>query len=507
MRISARFELVIILLALVLSLSSHVSSSKAGMADKNNRGDSRDADSSQTYDTATAGDVSGISIEGIWQGTLHVNGAELRIIFHISKDEEGSLTATLDSPDQGATDVPVDSVAFNNGKIFLLVKVAMGVYEGQVTDDLSSIEGNWKQGSFDIPLTLERIKEAPKMNRPQEPKKPYPYDEEEVTIENVEGKVTLAGTLTLPRTEPPFPAVVLITGSGPEDRNETVFGHRPFLVLSDYLTRRGIAVLRVDDRGVGGSSGDQWQSTSEDFASDVIAEVEYLFSRKEIDPARVGLIGHSEGGIIAPMVATKLKGISFIVLMAGTGLKGEEILYLQSELIGKASGQTDEETAKNRRLQERIFNILKSENDSSPMREEMEKVFADAYDDLSAEEKASIPDSASFMDVQVKKVFNPWFRYFIAYDPVPTLKRVRCPVLAINGGKDLQVPADVNLKAIGNALESGRNKDYTTIKLPGLNHLFQTAETGNVSEYSKIEETISPEALKIIGDWVVKHTE
>jgi pimeloyl-ACP methyl ester carboxylesterase len=446
-------------------------------------------------------------IEGIWQGVLTVPGAELRVVFKISKKPDGTMTATLDSPDQGVTDIPVDEVALENSDLRLEVQSVLGVYEGKVKEDGMTIDGEWKQSGVTLPLVLKRVEEAPEVSRPQEPEKPYPYDEEEVSYENKRAEIKLAGILTLPRTEGPFPAALLISGSGPQDRNETVFGHRPFLVLADYLTRRGIAVLRVDDRGVGGSTGDVAQSTSEDFAGDVLAGIEYLKSRKDIDANQIGLIGHSEGGIIAPILATQSPDVAFIVLMAGTGLIGEEILYLQGALIRKAEGQSDEEIAEGRALQERIFAVIKHEKDSTVAKEKLRKLYAEAFEKLSEEEKKAMGDLEAYVESQIQRVLSPWFRYFLAYDPKPTLMKVKCPVLAIIGEKDLQVPPKENLQAIEEALKAGGNKHYTVKELPGLNHMFQTAETGSVSEYAKIEETISPIALKVIGNWILEQSE
>jgi hypothetical protein len=235
-------------------------------------------------------------IEGMWMGTLSFSGTDLRVVFHFSKNPEGKLTATLDSPDQGAKDIPVDEVTFQNNHLYLNAKSIGGIYEGDMQEGKPGIDGKWAQGGMSVPLVLERTDKVPELVRPQEPKPPYPYIEKEVTYENKNAGITLAGTLTLPTTGAPFPAVLLITGSGAEDRDETVFGHRPFLVLADYLTRRGIAVLRVDDRGVGKSTGSMAKATSEDFAGDMLAGVEYLKGLKEIDPKRIGLLGHSEGG-------------------------------------------------------------------------------------------------------------------------------------------------------------------------------------------------------------------
>ena len=445
---------------------------------------------------------SGEGITGVWQGTIKVNEqTELRVVFKISRKTDGTLTATMDSPDQGATNIPVEEVGLDDGNLRMEVRSVMGVFEGKIGP--ATIEGVWKQSGMTLPLVLKHLEEPPKVSRPQEPKKPYPYDEEEVVYKNERAGVKLAGTLTLPRGKGPFPAVLLITGSGAEDRNETVFGHHPFLVLADYLTRRGIAVLRVDDRGVGGSTGSVSQSTSEDFAGDVLAGVRFLKGRKGINPKQIGLIGHSEGGIIAPLAAVQSPDVAYIVLMAGPGISGEKILYLQNSLIGKAQGISDEEIAKNHRLQERIFAVVKGEKDSTIAKNKLRKLLEN---ELSKEgEKGA--DNEAYIKSETRRVLSPWFRYFLTYDPKPTLMKVKCPVLAINGEKDLQVPPQENLRAIGEALKAGGNKDYTVKELPGLNHLFQRCKTGSPTEYAKIEETISPTALKTIAQWILKQTQ
>ena len=341
--------------------------------------------------------------------------------------------------------------------------------------------------------------------KPQEPTQPYSYDEEEVSYENKSGGVKLAGALTLPRTKGPFAAVILITGSGPQNRNEELMGHKPFLVLADHLTRKGIAVLRVDDRGVGGSTGSVPSSTSEDFAGDVTAGIEFLKTRKEINAKQIGLIGHSEGGMIAPMVAARSTEVAFIVLMAGPGLRGEEILDLQAALLARAAGATEESIAKNRATQQAIFTVLREERDNAVaekrIRESVSKITAEMTDE---QRKASGIEAA--VNAQIKMVLTPWFRYFLTYDPKPALMKVRCPVLAINGEKDLQVPPDENLKVIEQTLAAAKNPDYKVMKLLGLNHLFQTCKTGALSEYGTIQETISPNALDTMSDWILKHT-
>ncbi len=452
-------------------------------------------------------DTSEISIEGIWEGKLKVPGAELRIVFNISKNPDGILTATLDSPDQGATGIPVEEVVFKDNTLRLEVKSVGAVFEGKVSEDFLVIEGELKQSGGAFPLTVKRVDKAVEILRPQEPKKPYPYIEEEAIYENKEAGITLAGTLTLPSGKGPFPAVLLITGSGPQDRNETIYGHYPFMVLADYLTRQGIAVLRVDDRGVGESTGDFSRATSEDFASDVLAGIGYLKTRKEINTEQIGLIGHSEGGLIAPMVTVKSPDVAFIVLMAGPGLTGEEILYLQGALISRAMGISEEDITKGLQFNEKIFSVIKEEKDKKNAEKRLRQMFMEDWEKMSDEEKEQIGDPEVYLNAQLQSLLSPWLKFFLTYDPRPTLSKVKCPVLAINGEKDLQVPPKENLSAIEAALVAGDNKNFTIKEIPNLNHLFQTTQTGLPSEYAKIEETISPVALKIVGDWILEQTE
>lgn len=470
--------------------------------------DGSQQDSSQLNDMHddNAGDIR--DIEGIWMGNLTVpGGLQLRMVFNISTDPDGSINASMDSPDQGVNGIPVDTVSYKDGNLSLDVKSIRGSFEGTYKESNETLEGEWKQAGSTFPLVLNRTEKAPDMHRPQDPVKPYPYTEEEVVYENKEAGVKLAGTLTLPQSEGPFPAVILISGSGQQNRDEEIFGHRPFLVLSDYLTRQGVAVLRVDDRGVGGSTGNSLQATTEDFAGDVLSGIEYLKSRKEIDPARIGLIGHSEGGIIAPIVAVQSPDVAFIVMMAGTGLTGEEIIYMQSDLISRAEGADNETIARNEALTRKIFSIVKQEQNNTVAYEEIRKLLKAEMDNMSEEEKELSGYSETNLDTQIKAILSPWMRFFLTYDPRPTLMKVKCPVLAINGEKDLQVPPEENLRAIDEALRAGGNKDYTVKEMPGLNHLFQTAQTGSPTEYAKIEETISPAALEFIGDWISDHTQ
>jgi pimeloyl-ACP methyl ester carboxylesterase len=322
---------------------------------------------------------------------------------------------------------------------------------------------------------------------------------EEVSYENTKARIKLAGTLTLPEKAENFPAVILISGSGAQDRDETIFEHKPFWVIADYLTRNGIAVLRVDDRGVGGSEGDTGNATSKDFAGDVMAGIKFLKTRKEIDPSKIGLIGHSEGGIIAPIAANKINEVAFVVLLAGPGIPGEQILYEQGRLIGLASGMTEEQVVQNQKNQEAIFNIIKTEKDSAVRLDRLQRTFTGGmYPMMNEDQKTAV-------DQQVAAVNSPWFHYFLTYDPRPALTKLKCPVLALIGEKDLQVPPKSNLPAIEKSLTDGGNKNFKTLELPNLNHLFQNCETGAVSEYGQIEETISPEVLEIVLTWILEN--
>jgi uncharacterized protein len=342
--------------------------------------------------------------------------------------------------------------------------------------------------------------------RPQEPIKPYPYVEEQVSFEGKQPGVKLAGTLTLPKGPRPFPAVLLVSGSGPQDRDEALLGHRPFLVLADYLTRRGIAVLRVDDRGVGGSVGASANDTSESYAGDALAGVEFLAHRPDIDPRRVGIIGHSEGGLVAPMVAAKTPQVSYIVLMAAPGVSGEQLLDQQSYLVSKAKGASDETIALNRDTQRKMFALLKQGKDYIATEKELRAIWGEAKTKMTSEDLRAMGDPDAVARSQIKAVMSPWFRYFLTYDPSVALRNVHCPVLALNGELDLQVPPKQNLPAIEAALKAGGNNDFSVRELPHLNHLFQTAKTGAPSEYGTIEETLSPVALDAMGNWIVAHT-
>jgi pimeloyl-ACP methyl ester carboxylesterase len=305
-------------------------------------------------------------LEGNWEGTLKAGPLELRLAFHVTKGKAGAFRATFDSLDQGATGLPVEEAKQDGKAVTFTLKSLSASFEGKLDEAEATIAGTFKQAGAEFPLTLKRVDKVSMPRRPQTPKVPFPYREEAVRVENREGKATLAGTLTVPPGKGPFPAAILISGSGSQDRDETIFGHKPFLVLADALTRRGVAVLRVDDRGVGQSTGGVLDSTSEDMAGDVRAELAFLRSRPEIDPKRIGLIGHSEGGLIAPMVAAKDHEVAFIVLLAGTALPGEEILYQQGR--GRAEGPASRGEADPQRARDPAQDLRDREGGEGPAR-------------------------------------------------------------------------------------------------------------------------------------------
>ena len=444
-------------------------------------------------------------VVGDWQGVLDAGAVKLRLVLHF-KAENNALRGTMDSPDQGANGLKIDSVMFENSTLKFAMSVIGASYEGTLNQSGDEISGKFTQGGITFPLNFKRgtIASIAPPKRPQNPVKPYPYDEQEIEFENKSANIKLAGTLTLPRTKAPFPVVVLITGSGPQDRNESLLGHQPFLVLADHFTRQGIAVLRFDDRGVAKSKGNFATATSEDFATDVLAAVAYLKTRKEINPKKIGLVGHSEGGLIAPMCAVKSPDIAFIVMMAGPGVTGEEILYEQSRLMMIAEGSTSDEAARNRKLQEKMFAVLKTEKDEAAAEKKLREVMAAQIAEMTEAQKKAADANPGALLAQIKTVNNPWFRFFVTYDPRPALRQIKIPVLAINGELDLQVPPKQNLPEIAKALKAAGNKDFQTVELPKLNHLFQSTKTGAFSEYGKIEETISPAALTVMSDWIRK---
>jgi len=423
-------------------------------------------------------------LTGTWEGPISVGGQSIRIVFRI----DGAETVVMDSPDQGGFDIPAEPSAGENGLVRLTVPSIGGRFEGAHSEDGRTLTGSLSQGGVTLPLILTRTSEtAARLVRPQTPVPPFLYRSEEVAFDNAEASgVRLAGTLTLPQGSGPFPAAILITGSGPQDRDEMVFGHKPFAVWADALTRRGVAVLRYDDRGTAGSTGDFATATSADFATDADAAFAFLAARPDIDAARIGLIGHSEGGAIAPLVAQEGVPVAWIVMIAGPAVSGGDILSEQQRLLATAMGAAPEAVAAGNVSQRAVMALVAAHADDG---EATQREVTAYLVGQGMPPPAAAQSAAGFS--------TPWFRWFIAHDPAPALSGFSGPMLAIYGGKDLQVPADQNAPVLERL-----KPDAEVVVLPGLNHLMQPATTGLPNEYAGIETTVDPQALSTVVDWV-----
>ncbi len=445
--------------------------------------------------------ISAQNVSGSWGGKLDVMGKKINVVFNITEDK-GLLITKMDSPDQGAMGLPTKTTSLKSDTL-LIDASNIGIhYKGLLKGD--SISGNFMQNGFKIPLTLKKV-EKPILNRPQTPKAPFPYIVEEITFPNKKDKINLSATLTKPKDCNNPPVVILIAGSGPNDRNEEIYGHQPFLVLADYLTRNGIAVLRYDKRGIGKSQGDFKKALITDFADDVNSAVNYLLTRKDIDKTKIGLIGHSEGGIIAPMVATASRNAKYTVLMAASAIKGTDIVY-QQFMHGMKQGGMDEESISRvlpslREMIDAAANYDKTQKTQSVLSDAIGRVWENMPIFFKLNNKKDV-----YVRNQSKALSDDWYRSFLNSEPSVYLEKMNIPVLAINGEKDTQVFAEENLNEIKKALQSANNKDVTIKKYPALNHLFQHAQTGDVPEYAKIEETISPEVLIDIIQWILQQT-
>jgi hypothetical protein len=429
---------------------------------------------------------------GAWHGDLNLGLMALYLVIHIGYDAGGKPAAALDSPDQGGPMVPATGARIEKGYLTVEWKSIGAVFRVRTGGDPDVLDGSFTQHGRPGALKLKRVHNSAELQRrrPQMPVNPYPYREEEVKYQNpnAEGSVTLAGTLTVPQGHGPFPAAILIAGSGDLDRDESIGGHKPFLVIADFLTRKGIAVLRVDKRGVGGSGGDSFRALTTDYASDVQAGVAFLRKRPEVDGRKIGLVGHSEGGVIAPMVAIRDRGIAFLVLMAGTGVPGAEFAGEQAQSGVELAGGDPGMAATAGKITSEVASALIHASSAAAAKKKL-MAKADA-----------IPEA--MLDTMIERLDSPWLRAFVAIDPRVALRSVACPVLAINGANDKQVSAGPNLAGIRQALLDGGNPHFEVEELAGLNHLFQAAETGAPLEYGHIEETISPLVLDRMATFI-----
>ncbi len=426
-------------------------------------------------------------IEGYWKGQIDLGGQQLEMAFNIKAAENG-YSATLDVPAQGAFDVPVDKTVFQDNHLQLTLSAMGASYSGTLKGE--AIEGEFTQHGMAFPLNLAKGEKEAKKARPQDPQPPFNYRAEEVTFTNKKEGNTLAGTLTIPEGDGPFPAVVLVSGSGQQNRDEELMNHRPFWVVADYLSRRGVAVLRYDDRGMGGSTGEVLNATSMDFSYDAEAAFDYLLNRKEINVSQVGILGHSEGGIINFMVAERRPEVAFLVSLAGPAVNGVEVLKEQQAAILRAQGMTEEMVQFSGNANAQMFDII----EASSSREEADSLLRQLLKGWGYNEELT--------EQTVGQMASPWMYYFLKYDPTDAIVKTNCPALLLNGSKDLQVLASQNLPAYERIIAEHGKTNLTLREMPDLNHLFQHCETGSPTEYVEIEETISPEVLELIVEFV-----
>ena len=445
------------------------------------------------------------SIDGHWEGAIRVVGMDLRMLVDFKSHEE-VLMGTIDIPQQSGKGLRLTNVRYGPPKIHfeLPASIGLAVFNGELNGDM--ISGDFSQAGVKGKFHLQRGKTRKEKAVPNES---LPYKEEEVVFYNSD--ITLAGTLTLPPTAGPHPAVILITGSGPQNRDEELFGFKPFRIIADHFTRSGIAVLRYDDRGVGGSTGSVFQATSEDFAGDVLAALTFLQNRPDMNPKQIGLCGHSEGGLVAPLAASRSNEVALIILMAGTGVTGEKILLAQEELIGRATGATDAEIQKTVDLQKRIFKAVRTGDGWDTLKSDVRQAIRAEIEQLPGNAGEAIEEVDEYVDIAValqsRELQSPWFKYFLAYNPAPTLEKVTCPVLALFGALDLQVPPERNKGPIVNALQKGCNPDYTVEILPKANHQFQEGKTGSPDEYPNLKKEFVPGFLDLMTNWILERVD
>ncbi|MEM8739338.1 MAG: alpha/beta fold hydrolase [Planctomycetota bacterium] len=438
-----------------------------------------------------------------------MQGIALRLLLNLSVDGDNGWVGTLDSPDQGATGLAISEITFDDRtRTLSLALPNIGAHYRGTLDDAGVLRGVWVQGA-ELPLDFVRVEGETGLKRPQEPTPPFPYTVEAVRFGGPGGEHTLAGTLTLPEGDGPFPAAILITGSGPQDRDETLFGHKPFWVIADDLTRRGVAVLRYDDRGVGGSTGDFAGATHLDFAEDARAAATYLRSDPRIDKDRLGLIGHSEGGLIAPLVVANDQAIAFVVLLAAPGVPLDHLLITQFErqLYTEGIQATDPRFVASITDLRAVFDLLLSasnQEEIAKVRDEVHKRFTRirlrSFPGETSTKLSSV--DAAAVEQQVDTCLGAWFRTLLAHDPGPALRALDVPVLALSGSLDVQVDPQANPSAMEDRFAESGHPDATVTVLPGLNHLLQPATTGQVAEYGQIETTVDPAALEAIGAWL-----
>ncbi|MCT4665040.1 MAG: alpha/beta fold hydrolase [Flavobacteriales bacterium] len=436
-------------------------------------------------------------LRGLWKGDLVYGDQEIPLLFTFP---EGDEKGYVESPTQTTEKYEITKFTLDDGAISIEVKSLGSKFEGFVEQGI--IEGEIFQGGMTFPMELVSTTMDEVYPRPQTPKAPFEYQVEELKIPGAEKEITLAGTLTLPKAETYKNLAILITGSGPQNRDEELMYHKPFMVIADYLTKNGTAVFRYDERGVGESSGDFSTATSFDFGADVLAIVDHFSKDKRFQNASIGLIGHSEGGMIAPYVSNKNKNIKYIVLMAGTGAEGYEVILDQQSRILKAQGKhSDQDIKTMEQVGRRIFEYFKKNKDSKNIEKNLKEYIREMYE---AHKTVMVPMGATaemMAESTTKQYLSNWFREMLFYNPGPVLEMLQVPTLVLQGSKDLQVSEELNIPIIKNALKKSSVPHKIQV-FESLNHLFQHCETGSVEEYIQIEQTISPEVLEVMSEWI-----
>ena len=446
-----------------------------------------------------------------WSGILNAGGQKIELRLNLIQNADKTYTSNWDIPAQKVKGLASSKTELLNNQLFIEIKMIGASYSGSIHSSGDNVDGTWSQSGMSFRLNLEIVKEGQEEKtilKPQTPKPPFPYNVKDFVYEGMDTKLNYGVTLTYPYGDKKFPLIILITGSGRQDRDETIFDHKPFAVIADYLTKKGYAVLRVDDRGAGKSTGDFSNSTTADFALDVEEHIRYAKNLPMIDAHQIGLLGHSEGGLIAPMVAVRNKLVSFVILLAGPGVEIGELMAMQNEMVLKSTGISQEAIHAYIPLYKNLMKTVISINNIQDANNKAIEIVKNWYTNTDKNLVKATTNISSETDINKfatsisETLSTKWWKYFASYNPQIALQKLKCPVLAINGSSDIQVPADANLKAIELGLLKAGNNKLTTMKFDNLNHLFQKCTKCTVQEYGELENTIEPEVLDYIYYWL-----
>ena len=448
-----------------------------------------------------------------WSGVLNAGGQKIELRLNLIQNADKTYSSNWDIPAQKVKGLASSKTELLNNQLSVEIKMIGASYSGSLNMSGDKVDGAWSQSGMSFPLNMGTVKEGQEEKifiKPQTPKPPFAYNVKDFVYEGNETKLSYGATLTYPKEDKKFPLIILITGSGRQDRDETIFDHKPFAVIADYLTKKGYAVLRVDDRGAGKSTGDFSNSTTADFAQDVEEHIRYAKNLPMIDTTQIGLLGHSEGGLIAPMVAVRNKSVSFVILLAGPGVEIGELMAMQNEMVLKSAGISQEAINTYIPLYKNLMKTIVSINSIQDANAKAIEIVKNWYSNTdknlvkATTNISSESDINKFATTMSETLSTKWWKYFASYNPQIALQKLKCPVLAINGSSDIQVPADANLKAIELGLKKAGNKKGTTMKFDNLNHLFQKCSKCTVQEYGELENTIEPEVLEYIYNWLTK---